>query len=220
MDSAHMNAASLLETLQPNLFALFEVSSELETSNDASLAKQYHANLLAFADLARELHLRGLDHAARLLESGLKKIVEQQRDLMPSEADALAAWPELALSEVLGGAQEGATWQVLHHIRKQAWVPTIPNFFVKNIEKLLAEDATKFNLVDESNALSMEDALDALAEFAPPPSIAAPSALAAVAPDIVPEAAVMVAEPLVETVAELVAAPAFAPAVVSAPEVR
>ncbi len=184
-----MNAASLLETLQPNLFALFEVSSELETSNDASLAKQYHSNLLAFADLARELHLRGLDHTARLLESGLKKIVEQQRDLMPSEADALVAWPELALTEVLGGAQDHCAWQVLHHIRKQAWVPAIPNFFVKNIEKLLTEDAIKFNLTDESNALSVEDALDALAELSIPPSVAEPSALTAVAPEIVSEIA-------------------------------
>ena len=135
-----------LQTLEPVLLKLFDVSASLESTGSRYQIGNYRDQVLELGGLAKQQQLRGIARVASLLDRGLQKLIAAQRDLNEAEVATLVAWPAHVLAEVLGGAGSDpfAPWAMMNSLRGNAWFPDVPDHFVSLIQNWLAEDARCF----------------------------------------------------------------------------
>jgi chemotaxis protein histidine kinase CheA/ActR/RegA family two-component response regulator len=145
-----MNSADLLQSVQLPLFKLLDSAAVLKHAASRLSARAYQDQLSELSSVADAQELRGLKHVSRLFESGLEKRLREPRELEDRERVVLGMWPELVLTEVIGGNKTDGAWSILHTLCAQPWMPHVPEHFVARIESLLAEDAQRFG--DEMQA--------------------------------------------------------------------
>jgi chemotaxis protein histidine kinase CheA/ActR/RegA family two-component response regulator len=138
-----LTSEAVLQSLEPALIKLFDISASLESTGSGAFVSDYHAQVFELSQLAKQQQLRGISHVASLFDRGLKKLVAEQRDLSSGECAVLAAWPANILAEVFGTEDPDpqAPWVVLNDLRGNAWFPDVPDHFVTLIQGWLAEDA-------------------------------------------------------------------------------
>jgi chemotaxis protein histidine kinase CheA/CheY-like chemotaxis protein len=150
-----MNSATLLQSVQLPLFKLLDSAAMLKHAASPLSAQAYQDQLAELSSVADAQALRGLKHVSRLFESGLQKRLSEPRELEDRERVVLGMWPELVLTEIIGGNKTDGAWSILHTLCAQPWMPHVPDHFVGRIESLLAEDAQRFEiemLTDEAIA--------------------------------------------------------------------
>jgi chemotaxis protein histidine kinase CheA/CheY-like chemotaxis protein len=187
-----MNSANLLQSVEPPLFKLLDSATMLKHATPLLSARAYQDQLSELTSVAEARGLRGLKHVGRLFESGLEKRLSEPRELEDRERVVLGMWPELVLTEVIGGNKTDGVWSILHTLCTQPWMPHVPEHFVGRIESLLAEDAQRFGVEMLANdaiaaasygdqmipaVLEDEPVVNCFAAFAAPPPLPPLSAM-------------------------------------------
>jgi chemotaxis protein histidine kinase CheA/ActR/RegA family two-component response regulator len=136
-----VSSEAVLQSLEPALLKLFDISASFEPAGSGSLLASYRDQVFELGQLAQQ-QVRGIAHVAALFHRGLQKLAAEQRDLNPTECAVLAAWPANILAEVFSEHPDlQARWAVLNDLREHAWFPEVPDHFVTLIQGWLAEDA-------------------------------------------------------------------------------
>jgi HPt (histidine-containing phosphotransfer) domain-containing protein len=172
-----MNSANLLEAMQQPLMGLLDNGALLKDSSSIDIALDYHEQLGTLTQFAREHELLGLGHISRLFESGLQKRLCDEQMLQPAERAVMSDWPELVMSELIGGDQSTGRWTLIHRLCEQAWMPRIPDHFLTRLESLLADDAKRFGLaagaeILNDDASTMEQHIGEVAVVVATPTVA------------------------------------------------
>lgn len=146
-----MTATQLRDTLEPLLFDLFEQAAQLQADGDTPCLRAYLASVTALQLAAKQHQLLGMSYVGMLVESGVSRLIAQDRGARVEERGALAAWPALVLAELMGPEPDGAEqpWALLHGLRDQAWFPALSGANVALIERRLAEDVVRFCQADD-----------------------------------------------------------------------
>jgi len=157
-----MTATSPRDALEPLLFDLFDQAALLQDDGSAPCVQAYLQRVTALACTAKQHGLLGLSYVGMLVEGALTKLITLGREATVDERLALANWPTLVLSELMGGVSgegEGA-WAVLHELRGQAWFPSVTVAQVALIERRLAQDALQLAQGASEPALATALGLD------------------------------------------------------------
>lgn len=139
---AALQGDTLREALEPLLFDLFDLASQIQDSGAPTTIRAYREHVGLLQSAAKQRRLHGLSYVGMLVHSGLARLAMQGREAREDERAALSAWPALVLSELMSpaDADSAAVWSVLHELRRFDWFPSVPADYVELIERRLSED--------------------------------------------------------------------------------